>query len=383
MSPPHILFSTLCTDIFHLAKTAPLTVKAATYSGLLSKNSPTDPNVMCPSGDCTWSDYSSLAVCAACQNVTDFLQINCTESCEASLPGGAVLSKNSTVLSTNVNFTPIIYTNFSNQAHTLGGFQGIAAFDNLSPSRASDISATECMLYMCVHKFHSTVYNGTYSEDVLKTWPDIYNKTEDIRSETDSGDPYERYYNISGTKYGINGWTFTALVDHLQGDLLQGSIITRNGEYDFSSDVMQAIWGFGSFADPINRLAASMTKVVRDGGNQSEAFIEGRVWQPEVYISVHWRWLILPLSLYFLTIVQFVVTVLRTRRSRTGIWRSSALTLAFHGLDRDADEFATARLKRIGARQENEDKLLEAAKGIRVRMVRLEDGTTKLTTIQG
>jgi hypothetical protein len=76
-----------------------------------------------------------------------------------------------------------------------------------------------------------------------------------------------------------------------------------------------------------------------------------------------------------------VVTVLKTRRSGTGIWRSSALTLAFHGLDRDANELAPARLKRIGVRQEDEDKLLEAAKGIRVRMVRLEDGTMKLTSI--
>jgi hypothetical protein len=299
----NLLFLVLCADISIKAKTAPLSMKAATYSGLLSQYSPTDPNVICPSGDCIWPDYSSLAVCSACQDVTSSLQVNCTESCEASLPGGAFLSDNSSVMSTEVNFTPVFYTNFSDQAHTLGGFQGIAAFGKLSPTSASDITATDCMLYMCVHGYHSTVYNGTYREDTPKAWPDIYNKTDDIRPETDSGEPYERYCNISGTKYGINGWTFTALVDHLQGDLLQGSITTRNWEYDFSSDVMQAIWGFGSFTDPINRLAAGMTKVVHDGGNQSEAFIEGKVWQPEVYISVHWKWLIFPLSLFVLTIV--------------------------------------------------------------------------------
>lgn len=60
----------------------PYDMKVATYNGLLSSNliSLPVPPVNCPTGNCTWDPFGTLAVSSDCVNITDHVSLNCTSS---------------------------------------------------------------------------------------------------------------------------------------------------------------------------------------------------------------------------------------------------------------------------------------------------------------
>ncbi|KAH8586025.1 hypothetical protein B0O99DRAFT_645562 [Bisporella sp. PMI_857] len=358
-------------------RSAPLPMKGAIYNGLFANRPSIRPYFSCSSGNCTWSNYSSLAVCSTCQNVTSQLRVNCTTSCDAKLPGGAaLLGSNGTLMSTNASSDPVFFKNVSSKAHILGLFQNIAAFGQLSAKDASKIKAAECILYLCVHSYTSTFDNGEFNETILKTWPDLNLTAETISPERiNEGN----FYTVSGKKYGMTGTTFDKISEHLR-ILLEGTVDNQNNDITFSMDALQPIWDAQSFDDPINRTAATMTKVIRDGNNSDSNLSNGVVWEQSLYVTVRWWWLTLPVFLFLVTTLQLVLTILRTRRSGAGLWRSSPLALAFHGLDRNTYEIATDRLKGSRLAGDNGENLLNAAKGIRVMMIRAEDGIMKLTS---
>lgn len=111
-------------------------------------------------------------------------------------------------------------------------------------------------------------------------------------------------------------------------------------DYDLSSIIN---W----FADPTNmylsglntstnipktmdRVATAMSNRLREISNIT---IEGQSGSMELYIRVSWWWLLLPTStVVFATIFLISITV-TTRKHKLPIWKTSELTLLFHGLD--------------------------------------------------
>ena len=82
-----------------------LPMKAAVLNGMFLA----DPNPLvsftCPTGNCTWPDFSTLAVCSSCVDMTQYMQQVCpatndttssnSTSCGWSLPNGASLNGSS------------------------------------------------------------------------------------------------------------------------------------------------------------------------------------------------------------------------------------------------------------------------------------------------
>jgi hypothetical protein len=66
-----------------------------------------------------------------------------------------------------------------------------------------------------------------------------------------------------------------------------------------------------------------------DGG-----LVLGTSFTPQIFVSVQWEWLTLPLALIALSLVVLVSTILKGRRHGTKIWKSSSLATLF-GLDVD------------------------------------------------
>lgn len=74
-----------------------LPVKSAVYNGLFAENnrpsSSLDTN--CQTGNCTWENFDTLAVCSSCVDMTQYMEHNCpdgTDDCGWALPTGAVLN---------------------------------------------------------------------------------------------------------------------------------------------------------------------------------------------------------------------------------------------------------------------------------------------------
>ena len=73
-----------------------------------------------------------------------------------------------------------------------------------------------------------------------------------------------------------------------------------------------------------------MTKLALDLSDQSVA---GNVTTIEVFVSVDWKWLVLPITLEVAGILLLLVAVILSRRRRVRLWRSSLLAILYHGLD--------------------------------------------------
>jgi hypothetical protein len=63
--------------------------------------------------------------------------------------------------------------------------------------------------------------------------------------------------------------------------------------------------------------------------------ILGTAYEMGTYVHVRWGWITLPAIVVLMTGAFLAAAMLRSRTTRTRLWKSSALAMLFHGLDGD------------------------------------------------
>jgi hypothetical protein len=358
----------------------------AMYSGIFADSG--GPNKVsfgmspsCPTGNCTFPLFQSLAVCHHCANITDTIEGNCQEEagndifvglifCQYSLPNG--LRLNATDLSEDGSLGPVATSGYL-------GLVGATEFGNtllnftriMKRSRGLDYSggphnmtAEECVLYWCVNTYEAKVVNGVLDERVIQSWHS--NSTEwhqngDLQNNIwldlnapaiDNRSAASRFpvaylatnplSSWLAAKMSVSNSDYVTLMEGSRYSL--GSDVTANQSID-TQDIIRVLWQLDIDA-LFSNLAASMTRNVRevdwDDQTYSGGYLEpvkgagtanGTAWVPEVYIQVRWPWLILPITLVALTILFLTLTVVETARSKVEVWKSSPVPLLFHGLE--------------------------------------------------
>lgn len=161
------------------------TTEAAIYSGMLfGKLTYPHLDPVCPTGNCTWSEYKTLGMCPSLADVSDRLSIICEEdefgvsgSCNATLPNGvSLIDTHSTAFATwairstgprmlNANEQDFNSRNISSEAFT--DIEGISVADFFVLWQALNASgdpigirAVEVNLRYCVLTLASSVVNG-------------------------------------------------------------------------------------------------------------------------------------------------------------------------------------------------------------------------------
>ncbi|KAL4902142.1 hypothetical protein BDW74DRAFT_158699 [Aspergillus multicolor] len=113
----------------------------------------------------------------------------------------------------------------------------------------------------------------------------------------------------------------------------------------------------------MGRITTSFTRAALAMSNQT---YYGTVYVGEVYVVVHWMWILLPAALVLLTLCFLAITILANRRQRLRLWKTSILAVPFHGLinfeDGDDD-----------AKYDTAVQMERAAEGMQVRLKRGED----------
>ncbi|KAI0447474.1 hypothetical protein F4803DRAFT_546361 [Xylaria telfairii] len=158
----------------------------------------------CPTANCTWSPFTTLAICTTCNIVTDHLKrkkkegenlgglpyhgaglytnwtinslpdLNLTNiSWEKAVIGGSNLLQSQLLAATrlsNLQHT-ISFKNLTNMITTVqilkaaeGYIEGDAIWDDTS------VTATECALYFCVNAYKSSVKQGELEEEIIASW---------------------------------------------------------------------------------------------------------------------------------------------------------------------------------------------------------------------
>jgi hypothetical protein len=381
---------------------ANLTMKAAAYAGVVSPlDSTFNMTSSCPSGNCTWPPFQTLGVCSSCTNLTDQIKevfiapefFNGAGPANFYLPNGSNLTTQETLSSDGMTYMNVSTTArmYSQTYRTVDDFtfnnMSIAYADRgsliidllalrlrgLSNSGENITVAHECMLQYCVKTISAVQRTGELVETEHDSWT---NNSEAARKfylgylQTDptawiplyflQPPGQERVFRVGhAAQVQMTSW----LSSQFSGT---ASRQPPNAGKFFGSDQIQGIdAAFDQDETGLEQVMANvanaMTTALRMSSNE---MAQGVVFVSEVYISIQWAWITLPLLLYALA-VGFVVSVAwrcghNTEGVKVHVWKNSLLAALFHGLDHDL-------LVKVG--DLNEQKLIdEAAKDLRVKL---------------
>lgn len=307
-----------------------LSMKAAVYNGVFAIGNDADRNIQhdCPTGNCTWPEFSSLAVCSRCDNITSLVEKSCNDSgCYMlSLPKGPTLSGLGGQINASV-------TNISSSLNEIQA--SVFKFSSLISKRVTDPDAAfavECALWYCVQTYKSSVEDSIISQHTLRSWR---NDSATLDQSSDL------IYNVSGFNPDtpVNSTIFE--VSHLAAEALNSFMsetftgsggINKTGSA-FSSDAIQALYNTDNLTARMDNLAISMSNNIRQQNDSVASPAYGTAWKGETYVHVRWAWLSFPVAVAVLSLLFLVGSIIETAHRDILVWKSNNLALLFHGQD--------------------------------------------------
>lgn len=387
-------------------------IKGAIYSGIFGSYDEQGNSPSCPTGNCTWPTYTSLAVCNECANITSLVHVpNLSIESVFSLPNGLNFTEGYNVF--QLTSAGRGFSNWSVEfphTHNLSILDTISFFYPPTTSYTLDPPHTfECMLYFCVNSYNASVSNGTFNEDIVESWPDprkplpeqVWNDRNVQIFERGGLYEFQEDDNITlpapeslGGNYTINAQTMISLNTWIS-NLVQGAISSDPDSAQITtSDILQVFYNmqtsktnhtekhaeFGSFADYwaaadqmpgpqrlFDRIAGSMTTYMR---SKSREVALGDAQVVQTFVQARWIWATVPVALLVLTFGFVIGTAALSARREIPVWKSHSLPSLIHGLDD-----GTCRV--MGASTVSLDKMEENAKSFQATM-KLDQESWKL-----
>ena len=338
-----------------------LPLKSAVYYGLFSEANPAaNLKYNCPTGNCTWPEFTTLAVCSSCVDLTSYLTRYCqnglpadgnVSTCGWSVPQGAFLNTSSDVFSMTSQF-PSVFGNqpYANIMRLI--FLGTEAQNG--PPLNYNPWATECTLQYCLQTFNSSVTNGFIQENVTSTLTN--NTVVDISGATGNvpialtGVNNVTYLVGEGASLGIRSWfetlfttgSATRNASYINSTRTLDSVVVNltvgisSGTTYFDTDIVQTFyWDYYEYKHGLelamSELATAMTVAFRSFNGAVK--VQGQAFNFESYVHVRWGWIGLPVAVVVLAGLFLATAMYQSKRSKTALWKSSALAMLFNGLD--------------------------------------------------
>lgn len=344
----------------------------------------------CPSGNCTFPAFQSLAVCSACNDLTSQLTDECFNEtfqylydgsqieqlyCKLSLPNGLAVNytRNTTLFISTSGYLPLVgTTHYGNSLLNYTKIRGpvYETVQNgslldmmLRPNLTIGPLAQQCYLYWCVNTHESRVQNGKTVETLLSSW---HSNTTTWLFEEDAlnyyhlnlkPDPTSLDYNISRFAFdGLSQWLADLMtLSNSEAYSLDDGLLTSG-----PSDLVNASSGAwdrftifrGANDEPVfANIAKSMTRHVRSVSLEEQTTSDltqylmpnmtgvgpalGTEQVEYIYISVRWAWVTLSVALVGLCITLLILTTMDARRNGVEAWKSSPLPILLQGLGKE------------------------------------------------
>ncbi|KAI8632193.1 hypothetical protein F5Y19DRAFT_492070 [Xylariaceae sp. FL1651] len=321
-------------------------MQGAIMSGLYNTEAPV--RVQCPTGNCTWPPFTTMALTTKCSNVTENTKTNCTssgpsEECTYITPSGFNISASASFSQGGSTFTlfnssaqsqwdrssdwanstllRFAAVNISSTIGSTGATEAVLTF-----SQYESPYAIECDMTWTARTFQGIkVVNGTF----------IAGATEDhdlegipLQSDTEESEwwypgPYQFRIRNASTDTSKN---LTFLINPNDHGIIAGhleEVFSSNSDDDFGMALMQS----SDLIETIRNISTSVTFAIGQGSNATSA--PGTAFMNETYISVEWGWFILPFLTILGSIVFLVATVLYSKRRNVASWKSSSLLPLF------------------------------------------------------
>ncbi|KAJ5588442.1 hypothetical protein N7537_011120 [Penicillium hordei] len=326
----------------------PLPTIGAIYSGIFQEQTPNSKNplVECATGNCTFAPYQSLGICSRCANITDLLTLQKAAGVTSQqatykykLPNDFTFqtSMTGTYLMNSTYLAPLVSLNTTGLASILN-FTAITSSGYGVPPAVA-VSATECSLHFCVDTYHAAVNGGAFTEKLTS----IEGTSNYSSASFENFEIVPNTCYVNGTQqesthspecaFKVNPLSTLALSNSITPLLKGTGSLFISNRPSWSSDSIKALYGtYGNYTDinlVFQSLAASLTSHARS--KICHASHGGTAWSTVSYVHVRWLWMILPITLVFLSSLFLIITIFHTRRDY--IWKSSPLALLFSNLD--------------------------------------------------
>lgn len=348
----------------------PYDIKAAIRAGLLAPNPlsiPTPPFI-CPTGNCTWDPFGTLAISSTCHNISSSVHLD-PETRLFSAPNDKIIDdllNGSYTLRFGIDSTlprsvPELLEPFAEMTATTAIVQWVKETPlHINPKQFNPtIEAFRCAIYFCLRNVRPSVTNGVYSEEILEEVvraENAQNVTKFNSNGTTIADPHIESWRLAGLIYRLkqtssnanstfvvphNGFVAMASQFGIDPDFLKGTAGIASAADQLMGDSIPAIlYNANDTVLAIQNMADSVTTQMRMNGSivirnkdpilSPDQSVRGNVWVQQQLVIVRWAWLALPTVLLLLSTLFLVAAFLETHRSGVGLWLSSPLTLFFH-----------------------------------------------------
>ncbi|KAH7030663.1 uncharacterized protein B0I36DRAFT_362494 [Microdochium trichocladiopsis] len=331
-------------------------VKLAIIEGIMAPDVASLP-LSCPTGNCTWPDFTTVGACGRCVNITEDVRFTQSTLSETyTLPNGLWVGRNpvattaanetlgfsANITQTTRLFDPVRSPNPKyERALALAEF-AMLGFENLRWQGGPPV-AFECGIWLCLQARRVSVTAGQQTDKVIESWTKV-----DVRIGTPFIDmPSPPFVGHEDMYFWATREPSVSLESFIQ-PMLNGNI-TLSGTPPspvFSSDYIQAL--SANLGDPsqwIGRLAESTTNGLRQMGpykNTTLAY-DGEAHVVQVIVVARWHWLAYPAVLVLLTVIYLVFEITRTTTSNTRPWKADPLVPLYAYLDLDRNVLSAAR----------------------------------------
>ena len=207
------------------------------------------------------------------------------------------------------------------QSLKMSGFQSSISTKNSTPV------LQECLFQWCSKTIRSSVKDEFSKEEA------VGDTTIRFDGQPQSEyDPAEIYFNTSdGKTITLRNYTTQILRDRIQNDMPR--TLVQDDRYPFVPS--GGVWNFHHEPpydiNPVfTNLTTAITNNLRSRVHGTEQ-VDGIAWANVAFIETRWACLSLPLGLLLGSLVLLCATILKSQRSGTPAWKSSALAALLHG----------------------------------------------------
>jgi len=373
-----------CNNAIGTCFDIPLSMKAAVMNAALDIGASIidfDIAPYCPTGNCTWEPYQSLAVCSKCADLTG--QLNGIPTHVHGTPGSAAtnwtlsngiylvdeLFRSSqglvTMMINNTAQTKIpsvAFANVGSSSPLLDVFiiVGQAYYtDRILDGHLIGPFAAECMLELCVQSYQASEINGIFQE---------YPLLSPIMLPTPQSYGTSKIFTV--TNFPVSFEAGIPLKEFLR-DTFTGVILQYDNILPLWPDaVTQAIFtSMNSTPNGIDatmkNIAKSMTRNMRTSIDDGPT-VSGQAFTDRTFVRIEWAWMSFPAALLLADLCFLLIVVCQTRAYFIPNWKENVLATLFFGLDmEDKHEYQGLN----GSREMD-----TMAKNLRVKLVADEGG---------
>ncbi|KAK7990042.1 hypothetical protein PG989_010357 [Apiospora arundinis] len=295
----------------------------------------------CASGNCTFGQFSSVAVCHSCADISSQIQNSTKEFLNFTLPG-----EKQRFSPLQIAYGVVLNTSATTSPRHLLDVRVLSLGGPLYGAKHNP-NAFQCQLFPCVRTYEASISRSVLQETVLSEMPMGFDAFGGLGRYVLAATNLTRNSNktVDCSPRPANDTAGLALVADPNVDAApqeaRGTGSKSPGAWYPEDIVAKNLWrnattSFATVDAMMRNLSDVMTATVRNNGLKGiEEYAAGAVMLETTCVAVRWAWLSFPAALVGLGLAFLLVLVVQSPKDSPAVrsWKSSNIAVLFCSLD--------------------------------------------------